>query len=80
MRKRDLWIVAVALCTALAVAGHLLVKNIEAITTGAWGLSFRQEGYAPVGPASPRELARVDAAYLGDTTQTVLYLTFDDCL
>ena len=77
MRKRDLWIVAVAICTALAVAGHLLVKNIEATTTGAWGLSFRQEGYAPVSPASPRELARVDAAYLGDTTQKVLYLTFD---
>ena len=77
MRKRDLLFIAVALCTALAVAGHLLVKNITAATTGSWGLSFRQEGYAPVAPASPRELARVDAAYLGDTTQKVLYLTFD---
>ena len=77
MRKRDLLLIAVALCTALAVAGHLLVKNIVAATAGSWGLSFRQEGYAPVAPASPRELARVDAAYLGDTTQKVLYLTFD---
>ena len=77
MRKRDLIFIAVAICTALAVAGHLLVKNIAAATAGAWGLSFRQEGYAPVAPASPRELARVDAAYLGDTTQRVIYLTFD---
>ena len=77
MRKRDLIFIAVAICTALAVAGHLLVKNITAATAGAWGLSFRQEGYAPVAPASPRELARVDAAYLGDTAQRVIYLTFD---
>lgn len=77
MRKRDLLLIAVALCTALAVAGHLLVKNIAAATTGAWGLSFRQEGYAPIGPASNRELSRVDAAYLGDTTKKVIYLTFD---
>ena len=77
MRKQDLLLIAIALCTALAVAGHLLVKNITDTTTGSWGLSFRQEGYAPVAPASPRELARVDAAYLGDTTQKVIYLTFD---
>ena len=77
MRKRDLLLIAVALCTALVVAGHLLVKNIVATATGSWGLSFRQEGYAPVAPASNRELARVDATYLGDTTQKVLYLTFD---
>lgn len=77
MRKRDLCFIAVAICAALAFAGHLLVKNIEAAATGSWGLSFRQEGYAPIGPASSRELARLDAAYLGDTTQKVIYLTFD---
>ena len=77
MRKRDLLFIVIALCTALTVAGHLLVKNITATATGSWGLSFRQEGYAPIAPASPRELARLDAAYLGDTTQKVLYLTFD---
>ena len=77
MRKQDLLFIAVAICAALAFAGHLLVKNIQATATGSWGLSFRQEGYAPVAPASPRELSRVDAAYLGDTTKKVLYLTFD---
>ena len=77
MRKRDLLLVVVAVCTALAIVGHLLVKNITAVMAGSWGLSFRQEGYAPVAPASQRELSRVDAAYLGDTNQKVIYLTFD---
>ena len=77
MRKRDLLLVVVAVCTALGIVGHLLVKNITAVMAGSWGLSFRQEGYAPVAPASQRELSRVDAAYLGDTNQKVIYLTFD---
>ena len=77
MRKRDLLLITIAICAALAFAGHLLVKNITAAVTGSWGLSFRQEGYAPIAPASPRELARVDAAYLGDTNQKVIYLTFE---
>ena len=77
MRKRDLILIAVTICTALAFAGHLLVKNLTAAMAGSWGLSFRQEGYAPVAPASPRELARVDGAYLGDTNKKVIYLTFD---
>jgi len=75
MRKRDLLLISAALFLALALAGHLFLKN--AIATGAWGLSFRQEGTAPIGPASARELARFDGAYLGDTTKKVLYLTFD---
>jgi len=75
MRKRDLWIIfgAVGLAVALAVgqfAGKL-------ITTGAWGLSFPVEGQPPAGPADGKTLALYDAAYLGDTTQNVLYLTFD---
>ena len=77
MRKQDLMFITVAICTALAFAGHLLVKSINATATSSWGLSFRQEGYAPIAPASQRELSRVDAAYLGDTTQKVIYLTFD---
>ena len=77
MRKRDLLFVTIAICTALVFAGHLLVKNIAAATTASWGLSFRTEGAAPVAPASNRELARLSAAYLGDTTQKTIYLTFD---
>lgn len=75
MRKRDFILIGLALLTAIGVAGHLFLKNV--LPTGAWGLSFRQEGSAPIGPASSRELARYNAVYLGDTTQKVIYLTFD---
>lgn len=75
MRKRDLILIAATLCVVVMIVSHILGKEI--LATGAWGLSFRQEGIAPIGPASARELARVDGAYLGDTTQKVLYLTFD---
>ena len=75
MRKRDCLLIGLAALLALSLAGHLFLKTV--IPTGAWGLSFRQEGAAPIGPASSRELARYGGAYLGDTTQKVLYLTFD---
>ena len=42
-----------------------------------WGLSFPNEGQSPVGNATAEELAKYDAYYLGDTTQKVIYLTFD---
>ena len=42
-----------------------------------WGLSFPTEGEAPVGNVSQEELSQYDAWYLGDTSQKVLYLTFD---
>ena len=42
-----------------------------------WGLSFPNEGQSPVGNASAEDLARYDAWFLGDTSQKVIYLTFD---
>ena len=75
MRKKDLWIVAGALLGAAVLVVNLLVGG--ALQTGSWGLSFRQEGQPPVGPADSATLARYDAAYVGDTTKKVLYLTFD---
>ena len=75
MRRRDLIFILAALVLATSLAGYLLLNNV--LATGSWGLSFRQEGTPPVGPASSRELARYDGAYLGNTEQKVLYLTFD---
>ena len=75
MRKRDLTILVVAVAAALMLAGWILSGS--AIETGSWGLSFRQEGAAPIGPASSETLKQYDAAYLGDTSQNVIYLTFD---
>ena len=75
MQKRDIWIFAGAIFFGLVVSLHLLLSNI--MSTGSWGLSFQTEGLPPAGPASGAQLAKYNAAYLGDTTQKVLYLTFD---
>ena len=75
MRKRDLIIIICALCAALGFGIHLMVSNV--MSTGAWGLSFRQEGSAPNGPASVAQLRQYDAVYLGDAEEKVIYLTFD---
>ena len=75
MRKRELWMVCCVGVLALVIAVTILLNNV--MSTGAWGLSFPTEGRPPVGPASGAQLARYDAAYLGDTGRKVLYLTFD---
>ena len=75
MRKKDLWILFAAVCAAaVLVVGQFAGAAVE---TGAWGLSFRQEGAPPIGNEGSAQLARYDAAYLGDPQQKVLYLTFD---
>ena len=75
MQRRDLIFIFAAV--VLALAASVFTVFGQAIQTGAWGLSFQTEGQAPVGPASAAQLAKYDAAYLGDTTQKVIYLTFD---
>lgn len=75
MCKRDLTILVLAIAGALILAGFVL--SGAALETGSWGLSFRQEGTAPLGPASSEKLREYDAAYLGDTSENVIYLTFD---
>ena len=75
MRKKDIWLMVAALC---AVAALVIAQFTgETVETGAWGLSFQQEGQAPNGPASQAQLQKLDAVYVGDTSQKVLYLTFD---
>ncbi|MGM9578933.1 MAG: polysaccharide deacetylase family protein [Evtepia sp.] len=75
MRKRDLMILLLALAAAITVA--IGVFSGSALETGSWGLSFRQEGAAPIGNAGVDQLKRYDAAYIGNTGEKVLYLTFD---
>ena len=73
--KRDTAIFLAAI--ALTVLGVVRVFYESAVPTAAWGLSFRQEGTAPVGNAGIEQLRQYDAAYIGDTREKVLYLTFD---
>ena len=75
MNKRDLWILWVAIAAAVVLVVSQFVGGT--VETGAWGLSFRQEGAAPVAPSSKEALKKVDAAYIGDMSEKVLYLTFD---
>ena len=85
--KRSLLIFSILTTAVLAAAAALVLWNGgEAVpasasaaipVSGDWGLSFSAEGQAPTGNASAADLAKYDAYYLGDTSQKVIYLTFD---
>ena len=68
------WFAAVAV---LLTATGWGLSHAAAIPTGSWGIHFQTEGEPPVGNTSQTALSRYDAAFLGDTDQKVLYLTFD---
>ena len=74
--KKKLWFYALAAACLLTV---LLVPfdRERAVQTAAWGLHFGEEGQAPQGTDGAQQLRKLDAAYIGDTSQKVLYLTFD---
>ena len=75
MRKKDFWLILTAVAAAIALAVGQFAS--EVITTGSWGLSFPSAGSAPNGPTSQEKLSEYDAAYVGNTADKVLYLTFD---
>lgn len=75
MKKRDLLILLIAVVIALAVSISVFASS--ALTTGSWGLSFRQEGAPPIGNAGKDQLRQYQAAYIGNVGEKVLYLTFD---
>ncbi len=54
-------------------------RAVAAAADGNWGLSFQQEGSAPIGNATPEYLAGYNAFYLapGDSSEKKIYLTFD---
>lgn len=75
MRKKDFWLILMAVVVAIVLAVGQFAG--QAITTGAWGLSFPSAGSAPNGPASAQTLKQYDAVYVGDGKEKILYLTFD---
>lgn len=52
-------------------------SSIQNDAEGNWGLSFQEDGKPPVANATHDELAKYDAYYAEDTTEKVLYITFD---
>ena len=75
MRKRDWVILWVAILAAIALV--VSVFSHQVLETGSWGLSFRSEGAPPVGNAGTAQLKNYNAAYIGNTGEKVIYLTFD---
>ena len=75
MRRRDILILLLAMAIAVTVAVSVFRGSV--METGSWGLSFREEGAPPIGNAGKDQLKEYGAAYIGDTSDKVLYLTFD---
>lgn len=75
MRKWNIYMLAAVVLLAICLGVHIFFR--ETIETGSWGLSFSTEGASPVAPVEQSQLWRYDGAYIGDTSQKTLYLTFD---
>ena len=75
MKRRDVIIAVLAVLAAMILG--IAVLSRAAVETGSWGLSFRTEGAVPEGPLDAGTLKSLGAAYVGDTAEPVLYLTFD---
>ena len=82
--KRGKWTALTAVGLAVLCCLWAAAKGAawrEALAASAevtnWGLSFQQEGEAPLGNATPEYLAQYDALYRRETQEKVLYLTFD---
>ena len=73
--------VCVGICALLGLVWLCFGRGGEAAVPASagtgWGLSFQQEGQAPVGNAGKEELQAYDAWFLGNQEEKKLYLTFD---
>lgn len=56
---------------------HFAPVSSPIVNTSDWGLSFQENGQAPIGNASAEELKAYHAYYRNPTDEKILYLTFD---
>ena len=75
MKKNMLFCGLVIVCLVAVLL--IPFDRSPAVQTASWGLHFGTEGQAPTGTEDANHLRKLDAAYIGDTSQKVLYLTFD---
>ncbi|MBQ8134059.1 MAG: delta-lactam-biosynthetic de-N-acetylase [Clostridia bacterium] len=71
---------AAVIMSAAVISAVGFSDRAEAETAAAetnWGLSYQSEGGAPTGNASAEQLKKMNAYYVGDTSQKKIYLTFD---
>lgn len=76
-QKVHLYLTAGGLLCLLLLVCCARTMSFRVVETSDWGLHFEMSGQAPVGNATADALAAYGAAFLGDTTQPIIYLTFD---
>lgn len=85
MQKKKKWILGVfgIFSLSLAIVGSIIVqkreieKNIAVMSSNNWGLSFQEDGRAPVIDVDKKKLEELNAYYLGNEDERKIYLTFD---
>lgn len=76
-------LVIISLCALIAVTTIIgsLLKSDNAVAVSSeitnWGLSFKEDGKAPIGNLSQTELSKYGAAFIGNEKEKKIYLTFD---
>jgi len=79
LQKTVCVIFVLIVAVSVLFAGGRAIKSevASANADGNWGLSFQQEGEAPVANATAEYLAQYNGVYAEQTDEKVLYLTFD---
>lgn len=77
---RVLLTVLTMVLTGFAIAGGVRYydeKSASALASENWGLGFSNPGGAPTANATPEEMKKHNAYYIGNQENKVIYLTFD---
>lgn len=78
MKGNLIWILPICIVGILAsVALCRGSEKEQALETASWGLSFPHEGESSVGNVSNETLGQYGGAYIGNTGEKKIYLTFD---
>lgn len=85
MQKREKWTLGLCsmLSLCLAILGIIvsqnreMEKNVVVMSSNNWGLSFQEEGKAPVINVDKEKLKELQGYYIGNETDKKIYLTFD---
>lgn len=85
MLKKEKYIIVIfgILSLCLALLGNIVYRKeikegiINVISSNSWGLSFQEEGKAPIIDEDKQILQELDAYYLGNEEEKKIYLTFD---
>ena len=69
----------VACVAVLVMVPYVFTRSpsVLGVSSSNWGLGFGASGEVPTGNADASYLAQYNAYYVGDTSQKVIYLTFD---